>query len=135
MRTLREDAPHGSLEKPRSRKGKRDSKPAVQAHQKPARGRNPEYLAWLHENVRVCQVPMRERGDCRGALEAAHVDVLGDKGLGSKSPDIFCVMLCSYHHRGPAGLDTVGQNMFSMTSGASLQRRVLENIALWEKTR
>lgn len=37
-------------------------------------------------------------GLCEGRMEAAHVDHAGDKGIGTKASDRFCIPLCSGHH-------------------------------------
>lgn len=40
-----------------------------------------------------------DRGGCSGRIESAHVDYAGDKGMGTKVSDRFCVPLCEEHHR------------------------------------
>jgi hypothetical protein len=63
------------------------------------------------------------------------VNLLGERGTGTKPPDLFCIGLCSAHHRGVYGLDTIGRKQFELIYAVDLRDIVLSNIALYWRTR
>lgn len=74
------------------------------------RKRNAPRPAWKVEEAfrkflrgRDCYLASHRLGGCgvignRKPVEAAHVDFAGDKGMGSKASDRFCIPLCPAHH-------------------------------------
>lgn len=70
---------------------------------RPAWKANELYKQWLRG--RPCYLDGHRNGGCgladpprRTPVEAAHVDHGGDKGMGSKASDRFCIPLCQRHH-------------------------------------
>lgn len=57
--------------------------------------RCPVHLQWLRGRPCV----LESAGDCDGRIEAAHVDFLGHKGLGTKTEDWNAIPLCAWHHQ------------------------------------
>src|SRR5205823_2457849 len=56
--------------------------------------RSEAYRAWIRTHACIiCGVPAHAR-----AIEAAHTDVLGGRGLGQKASDKSCVPLCRKDH-------------------------------------
>jgi hypothetical protein len=72
--------------------------PVRQKRSQPRRGpdRSPEYLAWIR--TLGCVVCSRVSGGS-AAIEAAHTNVLGPRGLGQKTTDFSAIPLCAAHHR------------------------------------
>jgi hypothetical protein len=60
----------------------------------------PAFLQWLRgrQCLTISQRSCFGRTECRGKIEAAHVDYAGDKGMGSKVSDRFAIPLCAGHH-------------------------------------
>ena len=52
------------------------------------------FLQWLRG--RECAV---SNANCDGRMEAAHVDFMGAKGMGTKTEDRNAIPLCTFHHR------------------------------------
>lgn len=66
------------------------------------------YRQWLRG--RPCYLENHRAGGCglgdpprNTPIEAAHVDHGGDKGMGSKASDRFCIPLCQRHHDEQSG--------------------------------
>ena len=64
----------------------------------PRRGpdRSPEYLAWIR--TLGCVICSGVSGES-AFIEAAHLNVLGKRGLGQKTYDFWAIPLCIAHHR------------------------------------
>lgn len=79
---------------------------------KPVRSR--DYLAWIHNfPCVVCN---------KTPVESAHC---GMHGLGTKADDIRTLPICTEHHRGPKGLDTLGPQRFEDLYKIDLKERVI----------
>ena len=61
----------------------------------PSRIECPGHRKW----VRGFGCAMSIQGDCSGRIEAAHVRMGTDGGMGVKPSDCYVVPLCAYHHR------------------------------------
>jgi len=91
----------------------------------PRRGpdRSPDYLAWIRTlECVVCARVSREST----AMEAAHTNVLGPRGMGQKTTDFSAIPLCAAHHR--QNLDSyhlLGEQGFSHKHGIDLKELVL----------
>lgn len=80
-----------------------DTRPRKRNAPRPAWKVNEAYKQWLRG--RTCYLTGHRAGGCglgdpprNGPVEAAHVDHGGDKGLGTKASDHFCIPLCQRHH-------------------------------------
>jgi hypothetical protein len=72
--------------------------------------RSPEYLAWIR--TLGCVVCSRVSGGAT-AVEAAHTNVLGPRGIGQKTSDFSAIPLCSGHHRDkPDSYHVLGEQVF-----------------------
>ena len=91
----------------------------------PRRGpdRSPEYLAWIR--TLGCVVCSRVSGGAT-AVEAAHTNVLGPRGIGQKTSDFSAIPLCSGHHRDkPDSYHVLGEQVFLRRHGIALNEIVL----------
>ena len=96
---------------------------------KPVRIRINAHLKFVREHpCRVCVSghPAPEGHGWGTKTEAAHVDVDGRKGLGTKAPDIWALDLCGYHHRADgAGLDKIPRDEFEARYEIDVNRELL----------
>ena len=91
---------------------------------RPRRGpaRSPEYLAWIRTLGCVVFSDV-SRGS--SAIEAAHTNVLGRRGIGQKTSDFSAIPLCSRHHREyPDSYHLLGEKRFSHKHGIELKEVV-----------
>ena len=72
-----------------------NTKPRKRNSPRPAHKDAPGFLQWIRG--RDCFVS--ESGECEGKIEAAHIDRVGGKGMGTKVADRWAIPLCSKHHR------------------------------------
>lgn len=125
--------PFGKPEKYRGRSARVPSERLPVA--KPVRVRDGDYLAFLHEAHTRCQVGRFQPISgyppvtCSGPLEAAHVDFLHTKGYGSKSPDVFAIVMCREHHQGRYGLGRMKWEKFEQIYRVDLRDIALANVA------
>ena len=99
--------------------------PVRKMRSRPRRGpdRSAEYLAWIR--TLGCAVCSRVNGGVT-AIEAAHTNALGPRGMGQKTTDLSAVPLCSGHHREyPDSYHRLGEQGFSRAHGIDLQELVL----------
>lgn len=78
-------------------------KPRHRNAPRPAEKSCPQFRAWLIR--RPCFLYDHALGGCgwgepprKSFVEAAHVDRGGDKGMGTRASDRFCIPLCQRHH-------------------------------------
>jgi len=74
----------------------------------------PGFLQWLRG--RPCSLERHPNHVCEGPVVAAHVDHGGDKGMGTKVSDKFCIPMCDAAHRLQ---HTVGWRTFETRFGFS----------------
>jgi hypothetical protein len=92
---------------------------------RPRRGpdRSPDYLAWIR--TLGCVICSTVSGGVT-AIEAAHTNALGARGMGQKTTDFSAIPLCSGHHREyPDSYHRLGEQGFSRAHGIDLQELVL----------
>jgi hypothetical protein len=93
------------------------------------RGRPPEKGApGFLQFVRGRPCVFSDMGGCEGKIEAAHLDFAGDKGLGTKVSDRYCLPFCSRHHRIQ---HDKGWETFMRMVGVSREQLLLASSRLW----
>lgn len=95
-------------------------KPAKAGIHEPPQIRNASHLKWVRGHE--CAVAMRspdliEGKQCSGRIEAAHIRVGTDGGMGVKPGDNWAIPLCSFHH---AEQHRMGELTFSVIYGIPL---------------
>lgn len=77
--------------------------------------RCPSHLAWVRGHV--CALDAKNRRDCLGKIQAAHVRIGTDGGMGVKPSDSFAIPLCDHHH---AEQHAIGEQSFERKYGISM---------------
>lgn len=91
--------------------------------------RVPSFLAYVRRFE--CAVTTKVQGACSGDIEAAHVRIGTDGGVGQKPSDCFCLPLCSEHHRRQ---HQIGERSFEKETGISMKAMADQMWNSWLKT-